>query len=757
LAAVFVIFGVAGLLLAPIVPVLIGLGIAVALLGVGMLAAGAGTAALAAGLTALAVAGAAGTAALVALIAGLFGLLPTIATQIGLALVAFANVIATAGPAMFDAMSAVLGAILRTIREHMPEIIALFTHMVLQLLQSMVQIMPQMSNAALTIMFAILSAMQTRVPDIISAMNYLIIAVLKEMAKGVPGVTKAAVNLMLAFLSSINKYIGKLVIAGTNIIISLIRGISDNMVRIADAGMKAVISFINGVANAIRGNTPALHAAGRNLASAIIDGMTGGLASMVGRVASSAGSLATTALNSAKSVLAARSPSKEFEKIGKWSAEGFANGLVGGREGVISAWKVTTDLLKSAMESSVDNINKLQDQLSKLNEAQTKDVDAIQKTQRALLQARVEYQRSNDALQEMNVNLREKKNILKGLGVEYDRYTIRIGKAEQRLKDATQTRNDYRNMIKDQYTDLPNIDKDTNVTDYVNQLKYANADIVRFGEILQNLKRKGLNDEMYKELLSKGPSILPFIEELSRSKTALDQVNKLSTGLANQAKILGMNASNELYQAGVESARGLVRGLSSERAAIRETMGRIARDIVAQLRHTLRIRSPSKVMSDLGSSTIQGMVVGMKKAAPLIDKATADIGEGAIVAMKNSMSDMVDLLAVDMNLNPTIKPVLDLSAFHKEASVIGSTLSKQQISLSDVYSQAKYASLGYQQNKSAELAKTTSDTLSPEPGFIFNQYNNSPKALSSAEIYRQTKNQLSITKGALTTNATENT
>lgn len=33
----------------------------------------------------------------------------------------------------------------------------------------------------------------------------------------------------------------------------------------------------------------------------------------------------------------------------------------------------------------------------------------------------------------------------------------------------------------------------------------------------------------------------------------------------------------------------------------------------------------------------------------------------------------------------------------------------------------------------------------------FNQYNNSPKALSNAEIYRRTKNQLSVAKGALTT------
>jgi hypothetical protein len=35
----------------------------------------------------------------------------------------------------------------------------------------------------------------------------------------------------------------------------------------------------------------------------------------------------------------------------------------------------------------------------------------------------------------------------------------------------------------------------------------------------------------------------------------------------------------------------------------------------------------------------------------------------------------------------------------------------------------------------------------------FTQINNSPKALSSAELYRQTNNQISVAKGALTTSA----
>src|SRR5690606_37842756 len=86
LAGVFAIFAVAGMVLAPVTPVLMSLAGAIALFGLGLLAAGAGVLAFSAGVTALAAAGAAGTAAIVGMVAGLVGLLPVIAKQVGEAL-----------------------------------------------------------------------------------------------------------------------------------------------------------------------------------------------------------------------------------------------------------------------------------------------------------------------------------------------------------------------------------------------------------------------------------------------------------------------------------------------------------------------------------------------------------------------------------------------------------------------------------------------------------------------------------------------
>jgi hypothetical protein len=95
--------------------------------------------------------------------------------------------------------------------------------------------------------------------------------------------------------------------------------------------------------------------------------------------------------------------------------------------------------------------------------------------------------------------------------------------------------------------------------------------------------------------------------------------------------------------------------------------------------------------------------------------------------------------------------VLDLSAIQKDASTISDLLSVPQLSVGSVYSKANDAAAGYAANQAA-LFDALVPAEAPAP-ISFTQINNSPKALSSAELYRQTNNQISVAKGALTTSA----
>jgi tape measure domain-containing protein len=317
LAGVFLVIGVAGLVLGPIVPILLGLGVAIVLLGVGMLAAGVGLLAFSAGLTALSIAGAAGSLAIVGLVAALAGVIPLVMTQIGLGIVAFAKVIATAGPAMYAAITAVLMAMIKAINTVSPQIISTMFRMLTLLL--------------------------------LTIRNYMPILIL------------LGTQIVVSMLNGIRNNINRIVTAAVNLIVAFINAVSQQQSKVIQAGVRLIISFVNGLADAIRSNSGAMRSAGANLAGAIIDGMTGGLASGATRLANKAASVAKGALSAAMGALGVHSPSKEFFKLGAWSVEGLANGLT---QNASMADRAAAGIGNTAIDALKASISKIADVVS---------------------------------------------------------------------------------------------------------------------------------------------------------------------------------------------------------------------------------------------------------------------------------------------------------------------------------------------------------------------------------------------------------
>jgi hypothetical protein len=129
----------------------------------------------------------------------------------------------------------------------------------------------------------------------------------------------------------------------------------------------------------------------------------------------------------------------------------------------------------------------------------------------------------------------------------------------------------------------------------------------------------------------------------------------------------------------------------------------------------------------------------------------------ALKAVSKSLSSLSDMLTNNIDQNPTITPVLDLSNVKKNVGQIDKVLSgARTISFDSAYSSAVDASVGYRNNRITSESPNDSDrgtTATHSESIIFNQYNSSPKALSPADLYRQTKNQLSAARGVLAKNA----
>jgi tape measure domain-containing protein len=698
LAGVFAVFGAAALLLAPVIPVMIGLGAAVALLGIGLLAAGGGMFLFATGLTALAAAGAAGTAAVVGIVSGLIGLIPKLMEQIGLGIVAFAKVIATAGPAITKAIQTVLNSLINAINQLAPKIINTLGRLMLMMLQAMLKYVPSMVDTGMK----------------------LITGVLNGIAKNASKLSTSAANVVVAFLNGIGK----------------------NLPRVIDAGVKLIISFVNGVANAIRNNSDAMNAAGRNLGSAIVEGMVSGIAGGISAVTGAAKKIASSALSAAKGVLGIHSPSKEFEKIGKFVNDGFRKGLDGNKSQVFKAFDDLRKMLSATTKSASDDVDRLQKKLKTLH-----GTSAIKKAKQELAQAKKEEAATKAANALVTKNLSGQKTELGKLADKYDKLTDKIKKAQDTYANAVKTRDDYNKSITEQYGDMAAPTAETTTSSYIDDLKKQVEDTKVYSNALQRLRKMGLNDETYKDLLAQGTSALPFVQDLlSKGKSSVTEINDLAKQLDTASAALGKTASTNLYQAAVDSAAGLVKGLQNQQKKIEQVMDKIADAMVKSIKKKLGIKSPARAFMEVGDYSAQGLIKGLDDMSGSVAKASEATGKTAIESLRKSMTGFSDLITPDFNLQPTITPVLDLSGVKKTASQIGSILPKQTVAVDSSYSKAKSISdalMSYQGNSSEESGSTPVKSLS------FTQNNYSPKALSQAEIYRRTKNQISVAKGAL--------
>lgn len=192
LAGAFTVIGVAGAVLTPLVPTILGLsgamaliGVAVLGLGAGLLAAGAGLSAIAVGFTSLAAAGAAGATAVVAsltvIITGIADLIPAIVAKIGEAIVEFCKVIANSAGEIGNAVKEV----------------------VLTLVDVLVECVPAIADGALKLIAGVLEALVQYTPQIVDSLFQFLIGVLEGIARNLPGLIQAAIDVLMSFFAGI--------------------------------------------------------------------------------------------------------------------------------------------------------------------------------------------------------------------------------------------------------------------------------------------------------------------------------------------------------------------------------------------------------------------------------------------------------------------------------------------------------------------------------------------------------------------------
>jgi tape measure domain-containing protein len=339
LAGAFIIFGAAGYLLAPVTLVLIGLAAAMALFGAGMFLLGAGIVAIGAGLTAIGVAVLTAGAAIVSFVTSILNLIPFALQKIGQGIVMFAQAISKGGAA----------------------ITAAFTTILTSILQAIIKVVPLVGKAVQAILTTMLNLIANNTPRIVNTMIRLVMALLTAIAARMPQFVQKGSDIIVAFLNGIARNIPRIAQAGGNVVIAFINAVGAQAGRITSAAIRMIINFVNTLASQIRGSSGAMQAAGANLAGAIIDGMTFGLASKAGAVISKAASIGSSVISALGKAIKFFSPSHYTYAMGIGIIEGLMFGMTDHHSDLIKATEDTGAVLLKALENSVAMANDMVD------------------------------------------------------------------------------------------------------------------------------------------------------------------------------------------------------------------------------------------------------------------------------------------------------------------------------------------------------------------------------------------------------------
>ena len=240
-------------------------------------------------------------------------------------------------------------------------------------------------------------------------------------------------------------------------------------------------------------------------------------------------------------------------------------------------------------------------------------------------------------------------------------------------------------------------------------------------------------------------------------------ISNLITAVKNKLSSETLSSNFETY--GKNVAIGLANGIDANASSAVAAAERMASAVAAATKKGLDERSPSKLTKLYGKYWDEGLAIGIDENTGSVVRSVNTLSDEVISSTKSIITNIKNVLDTDMNFEPAIRPVVDISdveekskQINKMLSVDTKTANKASMSfnasdlsllrnVSSAFNFTENARKLYAQNE-VKKDKSNGESINGL-GTTFIQNNYSPKALSRIEIYRDTRNLFSQAKGAL--------
>ena len=152
--------------------------------------------------------------------------------------------------------------------------------------------------------------------------------------------------------------------------------------------------------------------------------------------------------------------------------------------------------------------------------------------------------------------------------------------------------------------------------------------------------------------------------------------SKATTAASGVASSAASSAGNYwgFYSAGSYCMDGLKDGINDNRDKVFNAVEQLAKDLSEKFRITVLIGSPSKLFAEYGKFIDEGLAIGVRDNTDIPVAAVDGMANSALRTMQDAISNASDMFSINTNLQPTIRPVVDLSDVQTGVDAINSIM-----------------------------------------------------------------------------------
>lgn len=466
-------------------------------------------------------------------------------------------------------------------------------------------------RTALAVVRAVVSAVfnfvRSFITSSVNAVRSVVTSVWGAIRSAVTSAASAVRSAVTSAFNAVRSVASSAFNAAKSAVSSAMTGIKNAVVNGVQAVGQTMGRIKSAVTGAVSGAASWLVSAGGDL----IRGLISGIANMASAVASKAKEVVSGAVNAAKSALHIGSPSRVFMVIGRQTIQGFVLGI---DDSAASARKATENLMSKIIDAAAKAYG-------------TKGLTAAQK--KAILAQR----NSLTAYVQRVYN-----KIVAPTAKKIDQLAASITRTTASIQAMQKARAELAGNIaqanlggRDLFGELMNgVAPDPAAV--VKRLQDNLKALTAFRAKLAALVKKGLTNEVVQQIASQGAAAGTQMADtlLKATPKQIGALNATYKAIGTQATAVGNTVAGGMYDAGIAAAQGLLKGLQSQRQKLVTYLAQVANTMVATLRKTLKIKSPSRVFQDIGMNTGAGLALGLTQSQSLVDKAQLQLGTGLL-------------------------------------------------------------------------------------------------------------------------------